>query len=194
MAVDVAEAATALGGPIVLVGHSLGSLTAMAAAERVRPVGMVLLAPAPPANVTSVRLLPPFPKGQLVAPPPPERARKWFLTADTDVDVAAYVARMCPESPTFLNDLYMRRIPVDPRWTQGPALCLSGGADDSPLHPAGQDQAVAAFYGAEFDVLPGAGHCFMLGESHVAATVQMLAWLRREALAGNLPTDDRVAR
>lgn len=194
MAADVAEAAAALNGPVVLAGHSLGALAVMAAAERVRPVGMVLLAPAPPANITSVRLLPPFPADRFVAPPPPERAQRWFLTTSTDVDVAAYAARLCAESPAFLNDLYLRRVFVDPAWTRGPALCLSGGADDSALHPAGQDQAVAAFMGAELEVLPGAGHSFMLGESHKAMTARLLAWLHRNALAGKLPTDDRVAR
>lgn len=172
-----------LGAPVVLAGHSLGALVAMAAAQAVQPAGMVLLAPAPPANLASARLLPAFPEGRLVAPPAPERTRKWFLTAGTELDVAAYAARLCPESPAFLNDVYLRRITVDPSWTKGPALCLSGGADDSPLHPAGQDEAVAAFYGAELQVIGAAGHCFMLGESCDLAAAHVLAWLRRHQLA-----------
>lgn len=180
MARDVSAAARALGGDMILAGHSLGALTVMAAAAEVKPVGMILLAPAPPANVADVRLLPPFPTENPVAPPPPERARKWFFAGRDEVDAAAYAARLCPESPAFLNDLYSRSITVDPAWTTGPSLCVSGGSDDSPLHHAGQDEKIAAFYGAEFITVPDGGHCLMA--EHNAAPALICDWLRRNGL------------
>src|SRR6185503_15608520 len=51
MAADVVEAARALGGDIVLAGHSLGALVSMVAAEQVAPKGLILLAPSPPNNI-----------------------------------------------------------------------------------------------------------------------------------------------
>jgi len=183
MASDIAEAAAVLGGNVVLVGHSLGALAAMLAAKTVAPRGMILLAPAPPANVTDVRLLPPFPADTLVAPPPEDRARKWFLAGYSGDDIAPYVARLCAESPAFLNDLYERRIAVKSGWIKGPVLCLSGGKDDTALHRAGQDERIAAFYDAELITLPNAGHCMMLDDSCDTAASSIVAWLRRKELA-----------
>ena len=184
MAADIVEAAARLGGPIVLAGHSLGALATMAAAEHIQPQGLILLAPAPPANIAGLRLLPPFPDDRAVVPPTAERARKWFLGGYAGSDIAEYVARLCPESPAFLNDLYRRNITVDPGWVRGPTLCVSGAADDTPLHPAGQDEAIAAFIGAELQKLPHAGHCFMLDDSRESAAALLLNWLRRHDLAG----------
>ena len=186
MAEAIAEAAAQLGGPVILAGHSLGALACMAAAERIKPRGLVLLAPAPPANITGLKLLPPFPTDRPVSPPGADRARKWFLGGYSGADIADYVQRLCPESPAFLNDLYCRKVVVNPAWIEGPTLCISGGRDDTPLHPAGQDEAVAAFFGAELQILPRAGHCFMLDDSHPEAGALILAWLRRNNLSGGI--------
>lgn len=175
MRADVIDAAAVLGGDVILAGHSLGALVAMAAAEHVRPRGMILLAPQPPANVTDVRLLPPFPAATLVAPPPEDRARKW-LFGGAGGDLAPYVARLCPESPAFLNDLYERQVHVAPDWVKGPVLCLSGGRDDSPLHVAGQDEKIAAFYGAAVTHIPDASHCLMADATCTTGAGLIAAW------------------
>jgi len=176
MCEDVIEAAAALGGEVILAGHSLGALVAMAAAEPIRPHGLVLLAPQPPANVRDVRLLPPFPRDGLVAPPPTERARKW-LFGGRDGDLTPYLARLCPESPAFLNDLYERQVSVTPAWVRGPVLCLSGGRDDSPLHVAGQDGAIAAFYGTTVMRIPDASHCLMADDARNTGAGLIADWL-----------------
>jgi pimeloyl-ACP methyl ester carboxylesterase len=182
MSHDVAEAAAAVGGEVLLVGHSLGALVAMAAARAVGPRAAIFLAPAPPANIPKLHTLKPFPEGAPVAPPPEARARKWFLQGlRDDADIAPYLARLCPESPALLNDRYCERVHVDPAWIKGPRLCISGARDVSPLHPAGEDQAVAAFYGADMVQVLG-GHGFML-ESDEGAK-HLLAWLARHALTG----------
>jgi len=186
MAADVTEAAAALGGPVVLVGHSLGALVAMAAAEQIKPAGLVLLAPSPPNNVPEVKRLPAFPDGELIAPPPPERTRKWFLSGYSGSDIAPYQARMTPESPAFLNDRYLARISAKPEWVKGPTLCMSAGKDDTLLHPAGQDEAIAAYYSAEFQSIPEAGHCLMADDSAEVSAALLLDWLKRHNLAGKI--------
>jgi len=183
MASDIVEAAEALGGKIVLAGHSLGALAVMAAAHKIAPRGMVLLAPAPPGNLGDIRLLPPFPEDAVVLPPTAERARKWFLGGYDGADIAPYTSRLCAESPVFLNDLYKRKITVDPAWVKGPSLCLSGGKDDSALHRGGQDDVIASFYGAELVNLPEASHCMMLDDSYEFTAAAVLAWLQRHGLA-----------
>lgn len=180
MAEDIAEAAAALEPPIVIVGHSMGALAAMAACKTIKPSGLVLLAPAPPANV-DVRTMPPLPDDSPILPPPPERTRRWLLQGG-GVEIDPYLARLCPESPAFLNDCYRRAISVDPTWVKGPTLCLSGVLDDSPLHPPGQDEAVAAFYGAETHTIPGAGHCLMLDAAWESGARMILDWLKRHKL------------
>jgi pimeloyl-ACP methyl ester carboxylesterase len=186
MAADVTEAAAVAGGPVVLVGHSLGALVSMAAAEYIKPAGLILLAPSPPNNVPDVKRLPPFPEGQLIAPPPAERTRKWFLSGYSGADIQPYLDRMTPESPAFLNDRYMARISAQPSWVQGPTLVVSAGKDDTLLHPAGQDEAIAAYYGAEFQTIAEAGHCLMADDSWVTAGEMLLAWLQRKNLRGTI--------
>ncbi len=181
MAADITEAAAALKTPVILVGHSLGALAAMAAAEHVRPSGIIMIAPAPPANV-DVRLMPPFPSEKLISPPPPDRANRWFLQGYHRMDIDPYLARLCPESPAFLNDCYRRTISVQPSWVQGPTLCISAALDDTPLHPAGQDQAVAEFFGAELQTIPEAGHCLMLDDTLKISAEVIAAWLKRNKL------------
>ncbi len=176
MAADVIEAARVLGRPVILVGHSLGALVAMAAAQQVRPAGLVMLAPMPPANVADVKLLPPFADDTQIAPPVGERARKWFLAGSAVPDITPYTSRLCGESPALLNDVYRRSIAVDPAWTFGPALCLSGDKDESPLHVRGQDEAIATFYGATLAPVPGGGHCMMLDDSAGIARDLILDW------------------
>ncbi len=183
MAQDVVDAAAALGGDVVLAGHSLGALVAMAAAERIAPRGLVLLAPAAPRNIAGVRSLPPFPSAHATLPPGEERARTWFLSGYGGDDITPYLQRLCPESPALLNDCYQARVEADPAWVKGPALCLSGGRDDSPIHSAGQDEAVAALFKAETHRLPQAGHCLMLDDSWNAGAHLILDWLRHHRLA-----------
>jgi pimeloyl-ACP methyl ester carboxylesterase len=101
-------------------------------------------------------------------------------------DFSKFHARLCPESPALLNDRYQMRVSADPKWVKGPTLCISAGLDDNALHPAGQDEAIAGYIGADYQVLPGAGHCFMADDSWRLGADAILDWLRRHGLAGSL--------
>lgn len=181
MAADAAEAAAVLGN-VILAGHSLGALVAMAAAREVKPRALVMLAPAPPGNLPKMHSLPPFPADSAIAPPPAPRARRWLLQGlAPDADIAPYLARLCPESPALLNDRYDARIAVDPAWVEGPRLCMTGALDASPLAAPGESAATAALYRADMLTLPG-GHCFMLTPGWEDSGAQLLAWLARQGL------------
>lgn len=175
---DVCEAAAALGGDVVLAGHSLGALVAMAAAREMCPRALAMLAPAPPANIPKLHALPPFADNAPVAPPPEARARRWLLQGlDANADIAPYLARLCAESPALLNDRYCERIVVDPTWVAGPRLCMSGERDASPLTDSRESAAVAALFGADIVTLPDAGHCFMLEATWRHSAERLRAWL-----------------
>lgn len=183
MAADVAEAAAALGTDVILAGHSLGALVAMAAARAVKPKALVMLAPAPPGNVPKMHSLPPFPEDSAVAPPPEPRARRWLLQGiPPGTDLTPYLARLCPESPALLNDRYGGRVIVDPAWVEGPRLCMTGALDASPMLAPGESGAAAALYRADSLRLPG-GHCFMLAPGWEDTCRQLLAWLEARELA-----------
>ena len=178
MAEDVAEAARALGGNVVLAGHSVGALVAMTAARAVMPRGLVMMAPVP-----SSATLPSFQAGVSVTPPPDARARKWFLQGlGPQTDIQPYLERLCPESPALLNDCYGQHLTPDPAWgdpawVKGPRLCISGTRDVSPLHPAGSDHEGALSYGAAVASVSGAGHCMMLDGTWRDAAEILRAWL-----------------
>lgn len=181
MAADVAEAAALL-GDVVLAGHSLGALVAMAAARAVKPRALVMLAPAPPGNVPKMHALPPFPADAAIAPPPEPRARRWLLQGVApETDIAPYLARLCPESPALLNDRYGGHVTVDPAWVDGPRLCMTGALDTSPMMAPGESAAAAALYRADILTLPG-GHCFMAEPGWEDGCAQLLTWLARNSV------------
>lgn len=179
MTMDVAEALRTFSAPIFVAGHSLGALVAMDAARQTQLRGLVLLAPAAPAGLEARHALPPFPVDQPVAPPPENRARRWFLSGAEFVDASAYLARLCSESPRLLNECFHDGVDIAPAAITCPILCISGGKDDSPLHPAGQDRAIAARYGADLHEVANAGHCLMLDDGRRETAEVIHAWIAR---------------
>lgn len=177
MAEDVVEALSTFAEPVFLVGHSIGALVSMAAARHMTLRGIILLAPAAPAGSDIRHALPAFPQDRAVPPPPEARIRKWFLSGGCSVDAQAYLQRLCPESPRLLNDCFHDGISLAPSDIGCPIFCLSGGKDDSPLHPAGQDQDIAARFGARLHIVAISGHSLMLddgrGETAEAIHVMM---------------------
>lgn len=178
MAADVVAAARALGGPVILVGHSVGALVAMAAAADLALAGLVLLAPSPPGQLAGLQPIDPYPEGAVVPPPPAEVARRKFL-GGADGDLSDVLSRLCPESPRLLNDRYRLRIRIERESVRAPVLCLSAGRDLPHLHPPGQDEATAAFFGAEYHRLPDAAHDMMLCAARHEVARRVLDWMGR---------------
>ncbi len=176
MTQDVLEATRGCTGDLVLVGHSLGALIAMKAAMECAPRGLVLLAPARPANVSEGQSLPVFPEDRATPAPGEERARKWFLSGSSASDLSGYVSLLCAESPRLLNECFHEGVAIDRNLIPCPILCLSGGKDDSPLHRRGQDQAIAEAYGADLQVIARSGHCMMLDDGWQDAAAAIEAW------------------
>ena len=180
MARDVIDAAQAVGDEIILVGHSTGALAALSSASRIKPRGLILIAPAAPAGIGQKLSLPNFAAEHELAVPNEARVRNWFLQGAGDVDVAPILQRLCPESPAFMNDCFQSGVAVDPALIGSPTLCISGALDRSPLHGPEQDQAVATFLKAEIQMLPDAGHSLMLEPLWRTGAVAILDWLRRD--------------
>jgi pimeloyl-ACP methyl ester carboxylesterase len=178
MTADVKEALNLMPRRPILAGHSLGALLAMKAADQLAPRGVILLAPATSADVGRRHPLPRFPTDDAIQPPDEARTRKWFLSGDTRSDVAGYVAQLCPESPKLLNECFHQGIAIPTERISYPLFILSGGKDDSPLHPAGQDQAIAAHYRAPLHAIPASGHCMMLDDGWQDTAAAIETWAR----------------
>jgi pimeloyl-ACP methyl ester carboxylesterase len=178
---DVSEAARELDRPVIMVGHSLGGLVGMLAAREVAPVAQILLAPSPPGQLEGLTPLPAYPEDRPVMPPEAMAARTKFL-AHYDGEIDSFMSCLCAESPRAMNDRYRLRVQVDPGWIKGPTFCLSAGRDQKHLHPPGQDEAVARFFGGAHMIRPDAAHDMMLDDQWQETAWLLLDWLRRQEL------------
>ena len=177
MAEDIRAVQKLVNRPIVLCGHSLGALMVGVAAEAMTLAGLVLLAPSPPGQLSGAKSIPRVPEDKAIMPPSLTTAgEKFFPRLDMET-IAILVSRLVPESPVLLNDRFTLRVPVDNEKINAPALCISSGLDDLELHPPGQDEAVATFYGGEYHHLPNASHCFMCDPDWGAGLEIILNWL-----------------
>lgn len=165
------------GRPPVILGHSLGGLVAAATAARGPASGLLLLAPSPPGNLPGAAPVPVVPIDQLRAPPGDPEVHARFLGGLTVPDLRAWATRLCPESPTAMNDRYTLRIPVDFGAIRGlPGLCIEAGIEDAARHPPGQDAAIARAYGIGYQLLPQAPHCMMAGPSGLESFNLLRQW------------------
>lgn len=180
-AADAVDAVGALGGEVALLGHSLGALIAMRAAEMLGAVaGLVLAAPSPPGNLPDAARVPLVAEGAMVPPPSREVAKARFCGGEDVVGLSEYVAALSPESPRALNDRYALRVAIDPARLAGvKVLVLEAGRDDAARHPAGQDAAIARFLGGEHVLLPDAPHCLMLAPWAEESAGVVCDWWRR---------------
>ncbi|MCX7683725.1 MAG: alpha/beta hydrolase [Acetobacteraceae bacterium] len=176
------DAMAALGGPVVLVGHSLGALLAQRLAPEPQAVAQVLLAPVPPEGLLpcNLRLLAADPAlwrllARLDAPPgeaPPELAGALFGPLMPPESARRVLARLGGESRAALIEAQAPQ-PVPPGWAVGcPAFVLSGDADR--LIPPDAAWRCALWHGTVPGFLPGAGHLLMLEPGWPALAARIL--------------------
>jgi pimeloyl-ACP methyl ester carboxylesterase len=177
-ATDAVQASAAMGGRVVLLGHSLGALVALRAAERLDGVaGLLLVAPSPPGNLPGAAPVATVPEGAMLRPPAEPVVVARYLAGARPEGLAGYLAALSSESPRALNDRYALRITIEPsRFAGLPVLVLEAGCDDAERHPAGQDAATARFLGGVHRLLPDAPHCLMTGPWARAGAAPLIDW------------------
>jgi pimeloyl-ACP methyl ester carboxylesterase len=168
---EVRDAAAALPGPVVLVGHSLGGIVAQVAAQSLDLAGLVLVASAGPSQL-GPRRAPLHPEDRLVSYAPEVARARWF--ADADPAIADWaIARLTPESPGVLNGSGGGAV-LDPALIRCPVLVMGAGRDASSVPP--QDR-LAALFGATLLHFPSAGHDLMLERGALIALRGLIGWL-----------------
>jgi pimeloyl-ACP methyl ester carboxylesterase len=201
---DIGVAVRQLGRPPVVIGWGIGALAAMLYAERDPVLGLVLLAPSPPAAA-----LPRRPSDhELKDVPPVYDARWWGWITDWDrlhetmPDMGdAALEKMqemldgARESGSARRER-MRGVNVDTARIDVPSLVIAAGCDDV-IHPT-EARRTADLLGAGYEYIPSASHFgLVMGEEtwpQVAAAV--LGWLeeRRHAMTATLATAGAGAR
>lgn len=202
---DLRRVIEAIGGPVLLVGHSRGAYVVQKHLETGTATGAVLLAPMPHFGVgpCMARLLRRMPGavvrshasfGALPIATTPAMARSLFFSARMSEEaVRRHQARLQGEA--FLA--YLDLLGLDacrPRRGAVPMLVLGAGAD--ALFTPRETEAVAAAHGADLEFVPGMAHDMMLEPGwegvvdRIAAWAQAVGARRRDAP----PRDDAAWR
>jgi len=191
---DVGVALRHLGRPAVVIGWGIGALAALMHAERHPVLGLVLLAPSPPADA-----LPRHPEEhELRAVPAVYDAAWWGWTGtreelrermpdmdDIDLDKMRELMAGAFESGPARRER-MRGVPIDAsRFVDVPSLVIGAGLDDV-IHPS-EARRTADLLGAGYEYFPSASHFgLVMGERTWPDVAQsVLGWLedRRHAMA-----------
>jgi pimeloyl-ACP methyl ester carboxylesterase len=196
-----------LGRPAVLIGWGFGALAALMYAERspARVLGLVLLAPSPPAAA-----LPRRPDDHELRAVPPIYDAAWWGWTGTPDELRDRLPDMDELDVSKMSELLdgaresglarkerMQGVAVD---TSGlretPSLVIGAGRDDV-IHPS-EARRTADLLGATYEYFPSASHFGLVMGEHTWPEVaqSVLGWLeeRRHAMAaaaGALPVGAR---
>jgi pimeloyl-ACP methyl ester carboxylesterase len=193
---DIAVAIRQLGRPPVVIGWGMGALAAMLHAEQNRVLGLVLLAPSPPAGA-----LPRSPsEHELKAVPPVYDAtwwgwlQPWDRLADAMPDMNEDELEKMQEMLAGARESGSARrermmgVPVDAARIAVPTLVIGAGLDDV-IHPS-EARRTADLLGATYEYFPSASHfgLVMGSESWPQVAGSVLGWLeeRRHAMVASL--------
>jgi pimeloyl-ACP methyl ester carboxylesterase len=186
---DVAQAASQLPSPPVVIGHSLGGLVVQKYLEQYEAPGGVLIATMPVGGTLGVTLRVLFhdPVGftklnliQDLYPvvSTPNRAR-WVLFADDTPQekVNEYFKRLQSESYMAYFESIFMTLPR-PKRVKAPILVMSGEHDN--LFSPGEGERTAKAYNGRFELVPGVAHSLMLDTGWQTAADRMLTWLQEQ--------------
>ena len=170
---DVGVALRHIGRPAVLIGWGIGALAALMHAERHPVLGLVLLAPSPPAAALPRR------------PDEHELRERMPDMDDDDLEKMSELLAGARESGLARRER-MRGVAIDAaRFVDLPSLVIGAGLDDV-IHPT-EARRTADLLGASYEYFPSASHFGLVMGSRTWPEVaqSVLGWLeeRRPAMA-----------
>jgi pimeloyl-ACP methyl ester carboxylesterase len=189
---DIGVAVRQLGRPPIIIGWGTGALAGLLYAQRQPVLGLVLLAPSPPAGALPRRPL----ETELKAVPsvydagwwgwiaPMERLREWMPDmSDEELSKMQELLAGARESGSARRER-MIGVEVDPARVDVPTLVIGAGLDDV-IHPS-EASRTADLLGATYELFPGASHfgLVMGSETWPEVAGSVLGWLeeRRHAM------------
>jgi pimeloyl-ACP methyl ester carboxylesterase len=189
---DIGVAVRQLGRPPIIIGWGTGALAGLLYAQRQPVLGLVLLAPSPPAGALPRRPL----ETELKAVPsvydagwwgwiaPMERLREWMPDmSDEELSKMQELLAGARESGSARRER-MIGVEVDAARVDVPTLVIGAGLDDV-IHPS-EASRTADLLGATYELFPGASHfgLVMGSETWPEVAGSVLGWLeeRRHAM------------
>ena len=193
---DIGVAIRQLGRPPVVIGWGMGALAAMLHAEQNRVLGLVLLAPSPPAGALPRRPS----EHELKAVPPVYDATWWGWIQpwdrlaeampdmnEDDLEKMQEMLAGARESGSARQER-MLGVQVDATRIAVPTLVIGAGLDDV-IHPS-EARRTADLLDATYEYVPSASHfgLVMGSESWPQVAGSVLGWLeeRRHAMVATL--------
>ena len=191
---DIGVALRHLGRPAVLIGWGIGALAAMLHAQRQKPLGLVLLAPSPPAAA-----LPRRPEEHELRAVPAVYDAAWWGWTGTPEELRERMPDMDEQDIEKMSELLtgaresgrarrerMQGVAVDTSLlVDTPSLVIGAGLDDV-VHP-NEARRTADLLGASYEYFPSASHFGLVMGEHTWPEVaqSVLGWLeeRRPAMA-----------
>jgi pimeloyl-ACP methyl ester carboxylesterase len=189
---DIGVAVRQLGRPPVIVGWGIGALAAMLYAERHPVLGLVLLAPSPPAAA-----LPRRPSEHELRDVPDIYDARWWGWLGRDDELRQTMPDMDDDAFEKMQEMLagaresgsarrerMLGVAVDASRIEGPALVIGAGQDDV-VHPT-EVRRTADLLRATYEYFPSASHFGLLmgAETWPQVAQSVLGWLeeRRHAM------------
>jgi pimeloyl-ACP methyl ester carboxylesterase len=195
---DIATAVRQLGRPPVILGWGIGALAAMLYAAEQRVLGLVLLAPSPPAAALprrplahELRMVPDVYDARWwgwIAPV--ERLRSWMPDMSEDeLEKMQEMLRGARESGSARRER-MLGVEVNTARIAVPTMVIGAGLDDV-IHPS-EARRTADLLGAAYEYFPSASHfgLVMGSDSWPQVAGSVLGWLEehRHAMSSALAT------
>jgi pimeloyl-ACP methyl ester carboxylesterase len=147
----------------ILMGHSMGGMAVLWAAQTLRPRALVLMSPVVPSNVGASAIEISVDMQQPVPVFPYEVAKAVFYPTMSDTEAMPYYAQLQPESPVAVWEATRWTINVNLSQVVAPRMIAEGGLDT--LTPPSAVQPLATMMNARYVEWPGIGHCDLMLKS-----------------------------
>jgi pimeloyl-ACP methyl ester carboxylesterase len=181
---DVVATASALDGPAVLVGHSMGGLVVQRALARYAARAAVLVAPVPAhpavASLVSIARQHPLDALRIIGGGSLPLRPEYLFEELPPAQAQALAGRCGGESAVVQYQLIMHRPAAAPLGSP-PVLVLA--TPDDRLVPIKGVRATARRYGADLVEFPGMGHDLMLDARWREPFDAMVGWLGKQTAA-----------
>jgi non-heme chloroperoxidase len=188
--VDVQRIARHIGGPLVMIGHSMGSMVVQRCLHKLQAAAAVFMAAVPPEGLLGSSML-------LAARDPElfgeinmiQHAHPGFATLHgvrravfsdhlSDEEVGKHLVRMQPESPRAVFDLSWPQQFFISRGSGVPTLVIGGEMD--AFFTRDMVESTARIYGVTAEIFPDTAHAMMLERNWQQVADRIIAWLRRD--------------
>jgi pimeloyl-ACP methyl ester carboxylesterase len=191
---DVAQVASGLSTPPIIIGHSMGGFVVQKYLETYPAPAAVLLASIPPIGALPfvLRSLLHHPISTLTATftltlyhmvNTPKKARDAFFSPDMpQAQVDAYFARIQNESFRMLLDTVLLALPRPAKVRQKDIPMLVLGAEKDKIFTPSEVKATAHSYDADAEFFPNMAHDMMLEAGWQAVADRIIGWLDEEKL------------